>query len=207
MSEQIPANPSSIWMKCRSATGRSASSPAARRPSASARRWASVGARIGARLLGYNITAVPPGKRAFPLHNHHANEEMFFILAGSGELRVGAEVWSIRAGDFIASPPGGPESAHQIINTGSEEMRYLAVSTMITPETVEYPDSSKVALMSRQTAADGSPRMVRAHRPRRRERGLLGRRVAPSGADGALHHGRTCHACAAASAVMFSTRR
>ncbi len=123
-------------------------------------RMGAVGTRIGARLLGYNITAVPPGKRAFPLHNHHANEEMFFILAGSGELRVGAEVWSIRAGDFIASPPGGPELAHQIINTGSEELRYLAVSTMITPETVEYPDSGKIATYSRQTAPDGSPRVA-----------------------------------------------
>jgi uncharacterized cupin superfamily protein len=120
-----------------------------------------VGARIGARLLGYNITVVPPGKRAFPLHNHHANEEMFFILQGSGELRVGEERYSLRAGDFIASPPGGPESAHQIINTGSEELRYLAVSTMLTPETVEYPDSNKVALLSRQTAPDGSMRLVR----------------------------------------------
>jgi uncharacterized cupin superfamily protein len=120
-----------------------------------------VSARIGARMLGYNITAVPPGKRAFPLHNHHANEEMFFILQGSGELRVGDERWSIRQGDFIASPPGGPEVAHQIINTGNEELRYLAVSTMITPETVEYPDSGKVALLSRQTAPDGSQRMVR----------------------------------------------
>lgn len=119
-----------------------------------------IGTRIGARLLGYNITVVAPGKRAYPLHNHHANEEMFFILAGSGELRVGAEAWSIRAGDFIANPPGGPELAHQIINTGSEELRYLAVSTMITPETVEYPDSNKIATYSRQTAPDGSPRMA-----------------------------------------------
>ena len=108
-----------------------------------------VGARIGARLLGYNITAVAPGKRAFPLHNHHANEEMFFILQGSGELRIGDERYSIRAGDFIANPPGGPESAHQIINTGSDEMRYLAVSTMIYPEAVEYPDSKKIGTMSR----------------------------------------------------------
>jgi len=120
-----------------------------------------VGSRIGARLLGYNITAVPPGKRAFPLHNHHANEEMFFILQGSGEVRVGAERYPIRQGDFIASPPGGPELAHQIINTGSTELRYLAVSTVITPETVEYPDSGKVATYSRQAAPDGSQRVVR----------------------------------------------
>jgi uncharacterized cupin superfamily protein len=104
---------------------------------------------------------VPPGKRAFPLHNHHANEEMFFILQGSGELRVGDERWSVRKGDFIASPPGGPELAHQLINTGGEELQYLAVSTMITPETVEYPDSGKVANYSRQTATDGSLRVVR----------------------------------------------
>ncbi len=120
-----------------------------------------IGGRIGAQKLGYNITAVPPGKRAFPLHNHHANEEMFFILQGSGELRVGDERHTLRVGDFIASPAGGPESAHQIINTGSEELRYLDVSTLIVPETVEYPDSGKIALMSWQTAPDGTVRMVR----------------------------------------------
>ncbi len=126
-----------------------------------ASRMGAVGARIGARLLGYNITVVPPGKRAVPFHNHHANEEMFYILQGTGELRVGAERYSLRPGDFIANPPGGPEVAHQILNTGSEEMRYLAVSTMISPETVEYPDSGKVALISRQPAPDGSVRVVR----------------------------------------------
>lgn len=124
-------------------------------------RMGAIGARIGARLLGYNITVVPPGKRAVPLHNHHANEEMFFILSGRGELRVGAERWSLRSGDFIANPPGGPELAHQIINTGDEELRYLAVSTMIYPEVVEYPDSGKTALISRQPQADGSTRLVR----------------------------------------------
>jgi uncharacterized cupin superfamily protein len=124
-------------------------------------RSGAIGSRIGAKLLGYNITVVPPGKRAFPIHNHHANEEMFFILGGSGELRVGATHRRIRAGDFIASPAGGRELAHQLINTGSEDLRYLAVSTMMTPEAVEYPDSNKVAVYSRQIAADGSMRVVR----------------------------------------------
>ena len=120
-----------------------------------------IGARIGARMLGYNVTSVAPGRRAFPFHNHHANEEMFFILQGSGELRVGEERYSIRQGDFIASPAGGPETAHQIINTGQDELRYLAVSTMITPETVEYPDSKKIATLSRQIQPDGQMRVVR----------------------------------------------
>ena len=126
-----------------------------------ASRSGAVGTRIGARLLGYNITVVPPGMRAFPLHNHHANEEMFFILSGSGELRMGGETSPLRAGDFIACPPGGPEVAHQIVNTGSGELRYLAVSTMHVPEVVEYPDSGKIALVSRQSRPDGTQRVLR----------------------------------------------
>ena len=45
--------------------------------------------RLGAQKLGYNLTAVPPGKRAFPFHNHRVNEEMFFILEGSGDYWEG----------------------------------------------------------------------------------------------------------------------
>jgi uncharacterized cupin superfamily protein len=106
-----------------------------------------IGTRIGARKLGYNLTAVPPGKRAFPLHNHHVNEEMFFILQGSGELRMGDAVHPIRTGDVIACPPGGKDVAHQIVNTGTEELRYLAVSTKESPELVDYPDSGKFGIL------------------------------------------------------------
>ena len=49
-------------------------------------RIAPIGIRLGALKLGYNVTAVPPGKRAFPFHNHHANEEMFFVLEGEGQV-------------------------------------------------------------------------------------------------------------------------
>lgn len=105
-----------------------------------------VGARIGAKLLGYNITSVPPGKRAFPLHNHMVNEEMFFVLEGSGELRLGDATHAVRAGDIIACPPGGPETAHQLVNTGDGELKYLAVSTALSPEVCQYPDSGKFAV-------------------------------------------------------------
>jgi uncharacterized cupin superfamily protein len=107
-----------------------------------------IGARLGARKLGYNITAVPPGKRAFPAHNHHVNEEMFFILQGSGELRLGDAVHPLRSGDVIACPPGGKDTAHQIVNTGTEELRYLAVSTKEAPELVDYPDSGKFGILA-----------------------------------------------------------
>src|SRR6476659_3219161 len=80
---------------------------------------APVSQRIGARKLGYNVTAVAPGKRAFPFHNHHANEEMFFVLDGEGTLRFGGEEFPVRKGHFIACPPGGTAVAHQLINTGT----------------------------------------------------------------------------------------
>ena len=99
--------------------------------------------RIGSQGLGYNLTVVPPGKRAFPFHSHRVNDEMFFIVEGSGEVRIGEERFPIRRGDVIACPPGGPETAHQIINTSDAELRYLAVSTTMSPEIAEYPDSDK----------------------------------------------------------------
>lgn len=106
-------------------------------------RIGSIGPLIGARKLGYNLTAVAPGKAAFPKHSHRANEEMFFVLEGHGELRIGDAVHPVRAGDVIACPPGGPDTAHQLVNTGAIELRFLAVSTMEYPEVCEYPDSGK----------------------------------------------------------------
>lgn len=103
-------------------------------------------AGIGARALGYNLTELPPGKAQCPFHSHHAEEEMFLILSGEGELRFGADRYPLRAMDVIACPTGGAEVAHQIINTGTETLRYLAVSTLSPVEVCEYPDSGKIGI-------------------------------------------------------------
>jgi uncharacterized cupin superfamily protein len=103
---------------------------------------------IGLAKLGCMMTVVPPGRTAFPYHVHHANDEMFVILAGSGEYRFGDKTYPIKTGDIVGAPAGGPEVAHQIVNTGNEEMRYLGISTTIWPEAVEYPDSKKFAVYS-----------------------------------------------------------
>jgi uncharacterized cupin superfamily protein len=105
-----------------------------------------IGSVVGAKQLGYSLAVVPPGKRAYPLHCHHINEEMFLVLQGRGIIRIGDREYPIRQGDVIAAPAGGRETAHQIINTSDEELRYLMVSTMIEAEVVEYPDSGKVAV-------------------------------------------------------------
>jgi uncharacterized cupin superfamily protein len=103
-----------------------------------------IGQTIGAQKLGYNLTAIAPGKAAFPKHSHRVNEEMFFVIEGTGELKLGGATYPIRAGDVIACPPGDARTAHQLINTGNDELRFLAVSTMIFPEICEYPDSGKL---------------------------------------------------------------
>ena len=58
-----------------------------------------IGAQIGARKLGYNLTVLPPGKIQCPFHCHHGEEEMFLILEGEGELRFGEQRYPIRKHD------------------------------------------------------------------------------------------------------------
>jgi len=118
--------------------------------------------KIGARKLGYSVVVVPPGKRAVQFHSHRVNEEMFFVLEGEGEVRIGKETYPIKKGDFMAHPPGGPETAHQIVNTSKAELKYLAVSTKESPEIAEYPDSKKFGVLAMLgTKLDGSPDMFR----------------------------------------------
>ncbi|WP_237151480.1 cupin domain-containing protein [Oryzibacter oryziterrae] len=106
-------------------------------------RYAPLSDVVGGRMLGYNLTIVPPGKRSCPFHSHRANEEMFFIVAGEGTYRFGEESYPVKAGDVCAAPAGGPETAHHLINTGTRDLKYLGVSTVIYPDICEYPDSGK----------------------------------------------------------------
>ena len=88
---------------------------------------------------------------------------MFFILEGEGEVRIGDERHPIKRGDVIACPPGGPETAHQIVNTSDrDELRFLAVSTRLSPEIVDYPDSGKTGIYAElPPGPDGKPRASR----------------------------------------------
>jgi len=119
------------------------------------RRMAPIASRIGAKRLGYNLTRVGPGKRASPFHCHHVNEEMFFILEGSGTLRFGPERYAVRAGDCIACPPGDASVAHQLINEGDADLVYLAVSTQDVTDVWSYPDSGKFGVVAGPIGSTG----------------------------------------------------
>ena len=117
----------------------------------------SFGKMLGLEKLGCMLTVVPPGKAAFPFHVHHANDEMFVILAGNGEYRFGDKTYPIKAGSVLGAPAGGQDTAHQIINTGTVPLRYYAISTMSVADVCEYPDSGKFGVFSRSTRIS-SPR-------------------------------------------------
>jgi uncharacterized cupin superfamily protein len=114
-----------------------------------------IGRKLGAQKIGCNLTVVQPGKRAWPFHNHRVNEEMFIVLEGEGEVRIGKQTFPIRKGDVMVHPPGGTDTAHQIVNTSKAELKYLALSSMLMPEICDYPDSGKFGAMMMQPGPDG----------------------------------------------------
>jgi uncharacterized cupin superfamily protein len=105
--------------------------------------------QISSTGMGVMLHVVEPGKKAFPYHVHHQIHELFVILEGEGTYRFGKESYPVKAGDVCAAPTGGPEHAHQIINTGKTVLKYLGISTMTDTEVVEYPDSGKFGVTSR----------------------------------------------------------
>lgn len=65
------------------------------------------------------------------------------MLAGEGKLRIDDTEVAVGPGDYIALPADGP--AHQLINSGDNDLEYLCMSTMIHPDITYYPDSDKIA--------------------------------------------------------------
>ncbi len=126
----------------------------------------SFGAMIGSKI-GAMLHVVEPGKKAFPFHAHHVTQELFVILEGEGTYRFGAESYPIKAGDVCAAPTGGPEVAHQIINTGTTTLKYLGISANPTGigDVVEYPDSGKFAVSSRYDWTTGKSGLRYVGRP------------------------------------------
>ncbi|MDB5101418.1 MAG: hypothetical protein JWM80_5839 [Cyanobacteria bacterium RYN_339] len=102
-----------------------------------------VAEHVAQQRLDLAITRLAPGKSSCPYHYHHAGEELFFVLEGTGQVRLGGKTYPLRPHDVISCPPG-PEGAHQIINTGDQPLVYMAISTNDDVEIAEYPDSGKV---------------------------------------------------------------
>ena len=118
-------------------------------------RAARLGPDLGLSKLGCRLVELAPAKRAWPYHLHHMNEEIFFILSGTGTLRFDGAEHPVRPGDVIGAPTG-PDSAHQLHNSGTEPLRYLAISTLLYPEIAEYPDTGKFNAMTGPMTGPGA---------------------------------------------------
>ena len=55
-------------------------------------------------------------------HWHRVTEEIYYVLAGHGRMRIGESIRDVGPGDAIAIPPG---EVHEITNTGTSELRFL----------------------------------------------------------------------------------
>lgn len=110
-------------------------------------RLALIGRALGTGQIGINLTVVPPGKKAFPRHYHYINDEIFVVLSGAGTLHYGDSTHRLKPLDVI-SIRAGTGIPFQIANTGAEELRYLALSSLIPADVFHYVDSGKYGVMA-----------------------------------------------------------
>lgn len=97
--------------------------------------------------FGLTLYRLEPGKRAFPYHEHTANDEGVLIVTGSGTLRYGEEEIPLAEGDYVHLPAASGK-AHQVINTSEAPLEYFCFSSMSLPEVVFYPDSEKIGAIT-----------------------------------------------------------
>jgi uncharacterized cupin superfamily protein len=116
-------------------------------------RFARLGERVGAELLGATLFELPPGSRSL-YHCHHANEELVVVLAGTLVVRTSGDERTLRRGE-AALFRRGRDGLHGFANGSDRAARYLVVSSTIEPDVVEYPDSGKVGVFAGATPLMG----------------------------------------------------
>ena len=95
-------------------------------------------------------TRVPPGKHNVPYHAHSAAWELYLVISGKGSVRAKDGKTEVGAGDAFIF---GPDEAHQISNTGQEDLIYYVVADNPIGESAYYPDSGKWKV-NKTSAAD-----------------------------------------------------
>ena len=88
--------------------------------------WRDLGRAAGTVTTGLRHIQVDPGRRSTPAHVHEGEEEIFFVLSGTGVSWQDGEAYAITAGDCLVHLPGGP--AHTLI-AGEQQLDVLAFGT------------------------------------------------------------------------------
>jgi uncharacterized cupin superfamily protein len=102
--------------------------------------WTDLGRAADSVTVGVNRVRVEPGGRSTPLHMEGSEEEIFFVLAGSGlswqDDGDGEATYEIRAGDCLVHLAGA--EAHSIV-AGPDGIDYLAFGTRAQAEYAFFP--------------------------------------------------------------------
>jgi uncharacterized cupin superfamily protein len=106
-----------------------------------------VGHHIGAELLGGSMYELEGRNKLWPFHTHHANEEWVVVLRGTPTLRTHEGEQLLQEGDVVCFPRG-KDGAHQIINRSEGSIRVLMLSSLVSPDIVEYLDTGKIGARS-----------------------------------------------------------
>ena len=120
---------------------------------------ARLGRQAESELLGCSLFEIAHRASSFPLHVHHANEELIVVLAGHPTLRTLDGERELERGEVVACRRG-PAGAHRLDNRGDSPVRVMIVSTMIAPEVNEYPDSGKLWVRGVPPGAEGDPQAL-----------------------------------------------
>ena len=92
--------------------------------------------RTGSENLGARLWRLPP-KSANTLHKHIRSEEFYFVLEGTGRMRVGDETLTVpKYGGVLV----GPDQLRQVFNDTDDEVLWLIIGA---PEELEFLQGSK----------------------------------------------------------------
>jgi uncharacterized cupin superfamily protein len=100
-----------------------------------------LGEAAGATVVGVARIDVDPGRRPGPVHQHASEEEIFFVLEGSGLAWIDGAVHEIGVGDTIVYLASGPE--HTLI-AGDRGLSVLAYGENHDPPLVRLPRAGMV---------------------------------------------------------------
>src|SRR3954471_15925298 len=98
--------------------------------------WRDLGEAAGSTAIGLQRVEVDPGARIGPVHVHGAEEEIFFVLGGSGLAWIDGAVHEIGPRDTIVYVAGG--AAHTLI-AGHDGLDVLCFGENADPPLVHLP--------------------------------------------------------------------
>ncbi|HZU19962.1 MAG TPA: cupin domain-containing protein [Gaiellaceae bacterium] len=96
---------------------------------------------VGCNTVTQFVGIIPPGSAPDHFHRY---DEVLYVLAGEGELRIGGELEPLRPGSCVHLPK---TLVHCLANTGESELRVLGVFRPAgSPAEAYYPDGTRAGV-------------------------------------------------------------